>query len=192
MPRHFKATCFKPTNRLWHKAWCINESDVLVQWIYSLFQSGHSALVYVTQSMGMSNMSAILNLIFQYTSLVHLKCFILIQTPTVWNISLVNRHSDVSVLTQKCCYATVSIHRRFGCRDNKHSLKFKNNEKLKNLSPFSAFNSKSIFPTSDSFPLIMSHNDDFDNWTIYKERNCTVFFSGGTKVLYEVCGDVLL
>ena len=36
-------------------------------------------------------------------------------------------------------------------------LKFKNNVKHKNLSPFKACNSKSIFPTSDSFLLIMSH-----------------------------------
>ena len=35
-------------------------------------------------------------------------------------------------------------------------FKFKNNVKHKNLSPLLACNSKSIFPTSDSFPLIMS------------------------------------
>ena len=36
-------------------------------------------------------------------------------------------------------------------------FKLKNNVKQKNLSPLLACNSKSIFPTSDSFPLIMSH-----------------------------------
>ena len=38
------------------------------------------------------------------------------------------------------------------------SLKFKNNAKNKNLSPLKTCNSKSIFLTSDSFPLIISHN----------------------------------
>ena len=35
-------------------------------------------------------------------------------------------------------------------------FKFKNNVKHKNLTPIKACNSKSIFPTCDSFPLIMS------------------------------------
>ena len=42
-------------------------------------------------------------------------------------------------------------------------FKFKNNVKHKNLSPLLACNSKSIFPTSNSFPLIMSH---IKHWTL--------------------------
>jgi len=38
-----------------------------------------------------------------------------------------------------------------------NSCNFKNNEKHKNFLPLLPCNSKSIFPTSDSFPLIMSH-----------------------------------
>ena len=40
-------------------------------------------------------------------------------------------------------------------------LKFPNNAQHKNLSPLSPYNSKSIFPTSDSFPLIMSQLCNF-------------------------------
>ena len=69
-------------------------------------------------------------LLFQYKSLVHLKCYILIQTPSQLNIWL-QRYEQF--------------------------FKVKNNVKHKNLSPLLACNSKSIFPTSDSFPLIMSH-----------------------------------
>ena len=69
-------------------------------------------------------------LIFQYKSLVHLKCYILIQTP-----------SQLDTWLQR--------YEQF--------FKFKNNVKHKNLSPLSACNSKSIFPISDSFPLIISH-----------------------------------
>ena len=45
-----------------------------------------------------------------------------------------------------------------GCRDMNNSLKFLNNVKHKNLSPLLAYNSKSIFLTSNAFTLlIMSH-----------------------------------
>ena len=69
-------------------------------------------------------------LIFKYKPLVHLKCYILIQTLSQSEIWL----------------------QRYG-----HFFEFKNNVKQKNLSPLLACNSKSIFSTSDSFPLIMSH-----------------------------------
>ena len=69
-------------------------------------------------------------LIFQYKSLVHLKCYILIQIPS---------QSDI----------WFQRYEQF--------FNFKNNVKHKNSSPRLACNSKSIFPTSDSFPLIMSH-----------------------------------
>ena len=49
------------------------------------------------------------------------------------------------------------LNQTYGCTDMNNSVKFKNNVKHKNLSPLVACNSKSIFPTSDSFPLIMSH-----------------------------------
>ena len=49
------------------------------------------------------------------------------------------------------------LNRTSGCRDMDNSVKFKNNVKHKNLSHLLACNSKSIFPTSDSFSLIMSH-----------------------------------
>ena len=74
-------------------------------------------------------MSAIFNFDFQYKSLVHLKCYILIQIPS---------QSDIWF-------------RRY-----EQFLNFKNSVKHKNLSPLLACNSKSVFPTSDSFPLIMS------------------------------------
>ena len=45
------------------------------------------------------------------------------------------------------------MHAAIQCMNN--SLKFLNNVKYKSLSPFLAYNSKSIFPTSDSFPLIV-------------------------------------
>ena len=67
---------------------------------------------------------------FKYKPLVNLKCYILIQIP-----------SQLDIWLQR--------YERF--------FKFKNNVKHKNLSPLLACNSKSIFPTSDSFPLIMSH-----------------------------------
>ena len=63
--------------------------------------------------------------IFQFKLFVHLKGYILIQT---------------------------HLNRTSGCRYVNNSYKFLNNEKHKNLSPLSAYNSKSIFPTSDSFP----------------------------------------
>ena len=69
-------------------------------------------------------------LIFQYKSLVHLKCYILIQIPS---------QSDMWFLRYE------------------QFFNFRNNVKHKNSSPLLACNSKSIFPTSDSFPLIMSH-----------------------------------
>ena len=69
-------------------------------------------------------------LIFQYKLLVYLKCYILIQTPLQLNICLWRY---------------------------KQFLKFKNNVKHKNLSLIQDCNSKSIFRTSDSFSLIMSH-----------------------------------
>ena len=69
-------------------------------------------------------------LFFQYKSLVHLQCYILIQTPSQLNIWL---------------------------QSYEQFFKVKNNVKHKNLSPLLACNSKSIFPTSDSFSLIMSH-----------------------------------
>ena len=62
--------------------------------------------------------------IFQYKSLVHLKCYILIQT---------------------------HLNRTSGCRDTYNSLKLLNNVKHANMSPLLDCNSKSIFPTSDSF-----------------------------------------
>ena len=69
-------------------------------------------------------------LIFQYKSLVHLKCYILIQSPSQADIWL----------------------QRY-----KQFFKLKNNVKHNNVLPLLACNSKSIFPTSDSFPMIMSH-----------------------------------
>ena len=67
---------------------------------------------------------------FNINHLVHLKCYILIKTP-----------SQSDILLQRYEYF----------------FEFKNNVKHKNLSPLLACNSKSIFLTSDSFPLIMSH-----------------------------------
>ena len=58
--------------------------------------------IYVTRSRGMSHMSDIFNFDFQYKSLVHLRCYILIQTPFLLDIWL---------------------------RRSKHSPKFKNNVK---------------------------------------------------------------
>ena len=69
-------------------------------------------------------------LIFQFKSLVCLKCYILIQIPSQSDIWL-QRYEQF--------------------------FKFKNNIKHKKLSSLLACNSKSIFPTTDSFPLIMSH-----------------------------------
>ena len=68
--------------------------------------------------------------IFQFKLLVHLKCYILIQTPPQSDIWL-QRYEQF--------------------------FKLKNNIKCKNLSSLLSCNSKSIFLTSDSFPLIMSH-----------------------------------
>ena len=48
------------------------------------------------------------------------------------------------------------LNRTSGCRDMTNFLKFKNNVIHKHLSPILASKSKSIFPTSDLFPLIMS------------------------------------
>ena len=72
---------------------------------------------------------AIFNFDFSNKSLVHLKCYILIPTSS---------QSDIWLQRYE------------------HFFEFKNNVKHKNLSPLLACNSKSIFPTSDSFPLIMS------------------------------------
>ena len=44
-------------------------------------------------------------------------------------------------------------------QSNKQSIIAENNIKQKNLDPFFANISKAIFPTSDSFLLIMSHLD---------------------------------
>ena len=69
-------------------------------------------------------------LTFQYKWLVHSKNSILIQTPSKSDIWL-QRYEQF--------------------------FNSKNNVIHKNLPPFLACYSKSIFPTSDSFPLIMSH-----------------------------------
>ena len=69
-------------------------------------------------------------LIFLYKSLVQWKCYILIQIQSKLDIWLQRYEQFFEV---------------------------QNNTKHKNLSPLLACNSKSIFPTSDSFPLIMSH-----------------------------------
>ena len=98
---------------------------------YSLYIHGKIyPIEYATRSKGMSHMSANSILIFQYRSLVHLKYYILIQTPS---------QSDIWLQSYE------------------QFFEFKSNVKHKNLSPLLACNSKSIFPTSDSFPLIMSH-----------------------------------
>ena len=68
-------------------------------------------------------------LIFQYKSLVHLKFYILVRIPS---------ESDIWF-------------RRY-----RQLFNFKNNVKHKKLSSLLACNSKSIFPTSYSFPLIVS------------------------------------
>ena len=73
----------------------------------------------------MSHMSAIFNFDFQYKSLVHLKCYILTKIASQLDIWL-QRYEQFFI--------------------------FKNNVKHKNLSPFLTCKSKSIFPTSDSFP----------------------------------------
>ena len=69
-------------------------------------------------------------LIFQYKLLVNKKCYILIPIPSQSDIWL-QRYEQF--------------------------FHFKNNVKHKNLSHLLACNSISIFPTSDSFSLIMSH-----------------------------------
>ena len=69
-------------------------------------------------------------LIFQYKSIVHFEYYIWIQ-----------------ILSQSDIWF-----RRY-----EQFFNFKNNVKHKNLSLLSACNSKSIFPTSDSLPLIMPH-----------------------------------
>ena len=87
-------------------------------------------------------------LFFQYKSLVHLKCYILIQTPSQLNIWL-QRYEQF--------------------------FKVKNNVKHKNLSPLLACNSKSIYPTSDSFPLIMSQIEGCHSvmWTALTSISCS-------------------
>ena len=95
-------------------------------------------------------------LIFQYISLVHLKCYILIQFPS---------QSDIWLQRYE------------------HFFEFKNNVKHTNLSLLLACNLKSIFPTSDSFPLIMSHifkhlyikNDSINK--LYVKTNCPFVLS---------------
>ena len=84
----------------------------------------------MTRSRGMNHISVIFNFnfFFQYDPIV--QCPIEMGLPS---------QSDI------------------GCRDMINSLKCKNNTILKHLSPISSCNSKSMFPTSDSFPLIMSH-----------------------------------
>ena len=54
------------------------------------------------------------------------------------------------------CYILIQTHlnRTSDFRDMNNSLKFLNN--VKHLSPYLAYNSESIFPTSNSFSLIMS------------------------------------
>ena len=74
---------------------------------------------------GNEHMSAIFSFDFSNKSLVHLKCYILIQTPS---------QSDIWLQRYK------------------QFFKLKNNVKHKNLTPLLACNSKSLFPTSDSFP----------------------------------------
>ena len=86
---------------------------------------------HVTRSRGMSHMSVIFN--FDFLKINYLS----IWNATFWSKPYLNWTS--------------------GCRDMGIFLKFPNNEKHKDLSPLSTYNSKSIFPTSDSFPLIMSH-----------------------------------
>ena len=86
-------------------------------------------------------------LIFEYKSLVHLKCYILIQIPSQSDIWL-QRYEQF--------------------------FQFKNNVKHKNLSPLFACNSKSTFPASDSFPLIMSH--------MYNQ--CGALSAAGRKTTY--------
>ena len=76
-------------------------------------------------------------LIFQYKSLVQLKCYILIQTPSKL-VMWLQRYEKFFVA--------------------------QNNVKHKSLSPLLACNSKSIFPTSDSFPLIMSQMGMNKKW----------------------------
>ena len=85
---------------------------------------------YVTRSRGMSHMLAIFNFDFSIQITCPFKCYILIQSSSQSDIWL-QRYEQF--------------------------FKFKNNVKHKNLSPLSGCNSKSIFPTSNSFPLIMSH-----------------------------------
>ena len=94
------------------------------------WHSSRQKIIYVTRSREWVTCRQYSILIFQYKSLVHLNCYILIQTPSQSDIWL-QRYEQF--------------------------FKFKNNAKHKNLSPLLACNSKSIFPTSDSFPLIKSH-----------------------------------
>ena len=67
---------------------------------------------------------------FQYNLLVHLKSYMLIQTPLKSEIWF---------------------------QRSEQIFEFLNNVKHRNLSPLVAYNSKSILATSDSFPLIVSH-----------------------------------
>ena len=92
---------------------------------------------------------------FQCKSLVHLKCY------TFWS--------------------KPHLHRTSGCRDMTDSLTFKHNIIHKHLSFILACNSKSIFLTSDSFPLIMSHINLHSNITHHAKEcwpqrlNCPVW-----------------
>ena len=88
-------------------------------------------LPYVTRSRGMSHMSAMFNIAFL----------------TLITCTFKVLHFDLNPISVG--HPVAEIWTFF--------LKFKNNEKYKNLSPLYACNSKSIFLTSDSFPLIMSH-----------------------------------
>ena len=111
---------------------------------YSLNNTLQNKIQNLSKSLGISicdtfkgnesHVSNIQYLIFQYKSLVHEKCYILIQTPS---------QSDVWLL--RC----------------EHSLKFKNNVRHKNLLPLQACNSIKInIPNIRLIPLIMSHKQN--------------------------------
>ena len=86
---------------------------------------------FVTRSREMRHMSAMSKFEFSiYNLLVHLKSYILIQTPLLSEIWF-QRYEQI--------------------------YEFLNNVKHKNLSTLLAYNSKSILATSDSFPLVILH-----------------------------------
>ena len=118
-----------PKSTLKSTATCSSCSDTA---LYEACVAGHRNLdVYMWHDQGewvTCRQFSILS--FQYKSLKNLKCYILIQIPSQSNIWF----------------------RRY-----EQFFNFKNNVKHKNLSPLLACNSKSIFSTSDSSRLIMSH-----------------------------------